>query len=213
MSFSEVYLIRHGETDCNALGIIQGHENIPLNAVGIEQAKKLQKKLENVAFSTIFSSDLARAYTTAEIVCGDRKVEIQKTKELRERCMGIWEGSKRKSIETAAKARGLDVSKLSKEAFCSYKLPPGDIESMSEIYQRFERFLRQNVASHIGEKVLLSAHGGVLKSVLYEKEGFPEGKFWSLPNCSYLKLQVFADGSFKVTDIIGPKPTEHTPYP
>jgi 2,3-bisphosphoglycerate-dependent phosphoglycerate mutase len=214
IDYCEVYLIRHGETDSNVQGIIQGHENTPLNSKGIEQAKELQKKLKNVAFSAIFSSDLDRAYDTAKIVRGERRLEIQKAPDLRERSLKKWEGHTRKEVENVAKSQGLEVSKLSLDEFCSYKLPPGDIESVNDIYNRFKRFIRANVVSHLGEKVLLSSHGGVLKSVLYKTEGFSKDKkFWSASNCAYLVLHVFENGNIEIVKKDGIKTNDYAPYP
>src|SRR5476649_649590 len=66
---TEILLIRHGETEWNAKGLVQGHTNIPLNDHGIKQAKDLAEKLllSHPEITAIYSSDLDRAYTTALI--------------------------------------------------------------------------------------------------------------------------------------------------
>ena len=89
---------------------------------------------------------------------GGRQLEIRKSPDLRERCLKQWEGHAQKEVEDFVKRQGLEISKLTLEEFCAYKLPPGDIESKDEMYQRFQRFVRANVVSHIGEKVLLFIH-------------------------------------------------------
>lgn len=61
MAVARIYIVRHGETDANRQGIIQGHLDTELNAGGIEQAQRTASALENVPFTAAFSSDLRRA--------------------------------------------------------------------------------------------------------------------------------------------------------
>ena len=76
-------------TEWNEIGLIQGHSDSPLTAQGITQAKELAKKLKNVKFDLIFSSDLLRAKRTAEIIALEHKLFVQTSKLLRERDFGI----------------------------------------------------------------------------------------------------------------------------
>ena len=59
-----IYLVRHGETDWNATGRLQGQEDVELNANGQQQALSLAKHFNTVWFDVIISSDLKRAYQT-----------------------------------------------------------------------------------------------------------------------------------------------------
>lgn len=65
-----IYVIRHGETDLNKEGRLQGRLGLPLNAVGIKQAERLSDKLRDIKFDFVFSSPQVRATQTAEIVTG-----------------------------------------------------------------------------------------------------------------------------------------------
>lgn len=97
----EVYTFRHGETDWNRKRIFQGQRDIPLNATGAQQATALRDTLyaTGIRFTYILSSDLQRAYRTAEIVCDPacdpwyRTHSIVPDTDLRERMMGILEGT------------------------------------------------------------------------------------------------------------------------
>ena len=62
------WFLRHGETDWNAQGLSQGRTDIPLNAVGLAQAKRAARTLEGGGIATVVSSPLSRARATAEIV-------------------------------------------------------------------------------------------------------------------------------------------------
>jgi probable phosphoglycerate mutase len=81
-----IYLVRHGETDWNAEGRLQGHNDIPLNAVGREQALDAAERLPRTA-KAVVSSDLGRARETAEGL-PDPTTDAG----LRERSFGAFEG-------------------------------------------------------------------------------------------------------------------------
>lgn len=102
MTITRVYLVRHGETDANRNGIIQGHLDTPLNEPGTEQARLVGKALSAIQFNEAYSSDLSRAVqvclfpvsrcavrsreqTADAILEHHTTVELCKQKELRER--------------------------------------------------------------------------------------------------------------------------------
>ncbi|KII89090.1 hypothetical protein PLICRDRAFT_40731 [Plicaturopsis crispa FD-325 SS-3] len=90
---SRIYIVRHGETDSNRAGIVQGHLDTSLNAVGLGQAKQTADILSLVPFQFAFSSDLKRAAKTAEIIVSQHPdLSLQKQEALRERYMGEIEG-------------------------------------------------------------------------------------------------------------------------
>ncbi|XEC94329.1 histidine phosphatase family protein [Paenibacillus tarimensis] len=65
-----IYVVRHGQTDWNKEGRLQGRHGRPLNQHGLEQAESLRKKLGNIKFDYVFSSPQERAVQTAEIATG-----------------------------------------------------------------------------------------------------------------------------------------------
>lgn len=90
----KLFLIRHGQTDWNLKGKIQGSYDIELNDIGIKQAKELSNKLleENYKFSKIYSSSQRRAVKTAEILSEAVNIEYIPVKGLEEINLGEWEG-------------------------------------------------------------------------------------------------------------------------
>lgn len=86
------WFLRHGETDWNAQGLSQGNVDIPLNKVGLEQARRAARTLEGRGIATIVASPLSRARVTAEIVAERLKLPIAFDDGLREVAFGEQEG-------------------------------------------------------------------------------------------------------------------------
>jgi len=87
-----LFLFRHGETDWNRAGRLQGHTDTPLNATGLAQAEALTKRLRPFRLDAVVSSDLARAWTTAQIVAEGLGVPLIAEPGLREANIGEAEG-------------------------------------------------------------------------------------------------------------------------
>jgi broad specificity phosphatase PhoE len=88
------WFLRHGETDWNAQGISQGNVDIPLNAVGVAQARAAAQKLRHRGIATIVSSPLSRARVTAEFVGEALELPVTLDPDLREVSFGVQEGHK-----------------------------------------------------------------------------------------------------------------------
>ena len=85
-------LVRHGETDWNADGRLQGQTDRPLSDFGRRQAQQLAEELDGEELEAIYSSDLARARETAEIVGERVGLAVALDPDLREKDWGSWEG-------------------------------------------------------------------------------------------------------------------------
>src|SRR5262245_42161594 len=101
------YLIRHGETDWNQSGRWQGHADVPLNALGRAQAQRLAERLrrERDPLDAIYSSDLLRAWETAQALAAAVGHAPQPLPALREIDVGSWSGLTR--VEVMARDRDL----------------------------------------------------------------------------------------------------------
>ena len=87
-----LFLFRHGETDWNREGRLQGHTDTPLNATGLAQAEALVDRLRPHGLDAVVSSDLARAWTTGRIVAEGLGVPLILEPGLREAQIGEAEG-------------------------------------------------------------------------------------------------------------------------
>lgn len=155
------YIVRHGETEWNVKGLIQGHEDSPLTKNGIKQTKALAKSFKNISIDVVFSSDLLRSQKTAEIIALEKKLAIKLTKVLRERNFGKYEGKEHEAL------REFDIlfEKLSEEEKFSFT-NSSDIESDEQIVTRLITFLREAAITHPGKTVLVVTHGGIMRAFL-----------------------------------------------
>ena len=85
-------IVRHGETEWNAEGRIQGHTDIGLSTRGAEQARSLAERLAGLQIDAAYSSDLKRTSETAKLALGGRDIALQETPMLREYHKGAFEG-------------------------------------------------------------------------------------------------------------------------
>lgn len=94
-----IYLTRHGQTEWNLEGRMQGWGNGELTEEGINDAIALGKRLKDVPIDVIYSSSSKRAYHTAELIKGSRNIPIKQGDLFREMSFGDWEGRFRNEIE------------------------------------------------------------------------------------------------------------------
>jgi 2,3-bisphosphoglycerate-dependent phosphoglycerate mutase len=92
MHTKTLFLFRHGQTDWNKQGIVQGHTDVPLNDTGIEQAHLLGNSLIDEKIDVIISSDLIRAAHTATIVAQHIQCPVILDARLREAHSGCYQG-------------------------------------------------------------------------------------------------------------------------
>lgn len=167
------YIVRHGETDWNIAGRMQGHADITLNDKGRLQAIDLASRLHDFSFTSCYSSDLRRAHETAEIVLNHKRstIEIQPDKRLRERHFGDWEGKLFADYERSKPEDRLNMEKY------------------EEILERVIGCLEGIVATEKAGTILILTHGGIIRDLLLKflKLNQQTSKI-SVKNTGYVKL-------------------------
>jgi len=151
-----VTLARHGQTDWNRDGIWQGHGDPPLNELGRRQAAALADRLGDLEIDVLYSSDLRRAFETAEIVAGAKGLVVVTDPQLREMDVGSWTGLTRAQIE---------------ERFPGS--PYHDGESRGAFDRRVVTAVHRLAASHDGGCVMAVTHGGVVRALQRHVVGEP----------------------------------------
>ncbi len=164
-------LIRHGETEWNIEGRLQGWRDSPLSAHGLGQAMRLAESLAGAAPVALYCSDAGRALTTASAI-GMRisQTPVQDPR-LREISFGHWEGhiSAGMPPDILAAKEGI----MAMDPTCTQSLPGG--ESPATVSARVWSCLDELAHRYQGATVLVVSHGGVLASVLRTVLGIPAG--------------------------------------
>jgi len=151
----KLIITRHGETEENIAGIMQGHLPGKLSDTGISQAKRVAMRLKDEKIDYIFSSDLARAVDTAkEIVKFHPNTPFELVKDLRERYLGKFQGKKKSDF-------GWDV-KFNASVVVASKT----CEDTEAFYKRAESFLHKIISKYHDATVLFVGHNGINKALL-----------------------------------------------
>ncbi|RPD66483.1 phosphoglycerate mutase-like protein [Lentinus tigrinus ALCF2SS1-7] len=151
---AKVYIVRHGETDFNRQGIVQGQIDTPLNDAGVEQAQLAALALQDTPFDVAYSSDLQRARRTAEIILEMHPgVKLETTPALRERYMGDWQGG-------SIAGRGD---------------PPANIEHISDFTARSMKWWNECVLRHAQRKASELQHKAKATRAPHAQNGHANG--------------------------------------
>lgn len=160
----KITVYRHGQTNWNKKGLMQGHSDIPLNLVGLAQAFELGKKLENEKIDLILASDLSRANQTARVATKKHSADIPFviSPKLRETCFGDYEGITREEFYSSDLSKILDNPNHS-ETFTA-RIPGG--ESHGEVIARFLQCLEDNINNYpFARNVAIFAHYGIMRII------------------------------------------------
>jgi len=146
---TKICLIRHGETDWNAMGKIQGKTDIPLNENGTRQAQQCRDYLKDSNWDIIVTSPLKRAKQTAFIINEALQLQVVEMAEFMERSFGDAEGKTREERAIL---------------YPDQQYP--NQESREELVNRIMNGLEKILVQFPGQKVLLVAHGAVIHTLL-----------------------------------------------
>jgi len=172
---TQIWLIRHGQTDWNAQGRWQGQtpEAPPLNAAGLAQAHALAGQLagrvahEGISFDVLYSSDLLRARQTAEIVAQRLGLPIRLDARLREAHLGVWEGML--GDEVALRY----VAELDERRRDPVHSRPPQGETVFELAARVGQALDDIAQAHPHSNVIVVSHGLAIAAALCLANGWP----------------------------------------
>jgi len=146
----EICLVRHGETEWNSLGKLQGREDIPLNNAGILQMKKTADYLKKFTWEVIISSPLERAKKSADIIAKQiNNIKILEEYDFIERDYG--------------KASGM-TSDERKLHFPDGKWP--DVEPSEQLQNRTVKALFKYINENEGKNIIIVSHGASINSIL-----------------------------------------------
>ena len=173
---TEVLLVRHAETVFNQQRRIQGQSESDLSEAGVIQAKALAHRLARENFSTIYTSDLKRAYQTAEHAATRTGHPITVEVRLRERHMGIFQGLTLKEIEE----RYPEEHRKLAQRDPVFVIPDG--ESTLQLQQRAVGVIEEIATRHEGKRVVVITHGGIIHTFFHHVFDLPFRSWRRLSN-------------------------------
>lgn len=177
-----IWLIRHGQTDANLLGRYQGHLDVPLNATGREQvlamaetvrAEMAARGIERV--QAIYSSDLGRAWETAQAAAAVLELPVTPDERLREIYMGTWEGA------TFSEIREQFAELVDSRFADPMHIAPPNGETTFDVARRIWPVLDEYAARHSGnDPIVVVSHGMAIATVLCRVQGLPLSQVWQV---------------------------------
>jgi probable phosphoglycerate mutase len=188
------YCVRHGQSQHNAEGRIQGQSDSGLSELGRRQSQAVAEVLRGRAIDAVFSSPLGRAMQTAQAIADALGLPIQTDPRLMEINVGILQNQLRVEMER----RYPDVLARWRSGDPDYRLPGG--ESQRDLMRRGgEAFRALREAGYRG--VVVVAHGRLLVSAIKAVTGIPaEENRFSLDNCSITEL-AWEDGPARLVSL------------
>ncbi len=165
-----ITLLRHGESEGNSSGLLQGQADYPLTSLGVEQARMLAAYWKSipVKFDLIVSSPLLRATQTAEIISNYLGTPIEYDQAWKERDFGRLQGSRLDEI---------DQMEPTEDFFHPYFPIGGNGESQIDVYTRACQAVQKIIRQPAGSYVVVS-HGGILNKAVYMIMGItPQGHY------------------------------------
>lgn len=187
----KLYLVRHAQSESNFKGLNAGQTDCQLTEKGIEQAKKAGERLKDESIDVIFVSDLKRTMQTAEeIITYHPDVEVIYEPRIRERHMGIYDGTAYGSMREECKRQNID--------YVDFK--PENGESVIELRKRINDFLDWLIDQYVDKSVLLVTHGGIIVNMILKILDVPDEEFYKyLPNNTAITvIEIKEDKSFEI---------------
>lgn len=181
----KIFTVRHGQTDWNLQGRLQGHTDMPLNETGLDQARRIGLRLAGEDIDAIYTSDLSRAVQTAQAINQHHNAEIFTTASLREASFGKYEG------------------RIIKDVFheINWDHVDPDEEDRVAVFERVHKFLDDIIISKSHKNIVIVGHfGSVMAAICYFlKVPITEREKFKVGNTAIHCFEQNLDGTFRMT--------------
>ena len=196
---TRIHLLRHGQVEGFEDKRYNGQGDVRLTDLGRQQSAAFAGRFQHLTLSGIYSSDLYRCRVAADQIALLQNVEPEYREDLRELHIGEWQGKPWQQIQREDpelwQARLDDIVNVA---------PPGG-ESLLQLAQRVRPAIKQIIAAHVGEDVVIVAHGGVNRVILLDAIGAPLDRLFNVEQdfgC-YNIIDYFSDGIAVVKKLNG----------
>lgn len=159
---TKIYLARHGQDKDNEMGILNGHRDMPLTEIGMDQASQVAQKIKasKIHFDKIYSSPLQRAYQTAKIISDCLEIDSpEKIGLLIERDFGVMTGKSTRDIKELCSPNILQAD------IVTYFLSAEGAETFPQLVVRAKKLLKFINTKHAGQSVLMVTHSDFGKMI------------------------------------------------
>lgn len=189
----KIWITRHGQTNLNKQGLMQGRTDEPLNETGIEQAKAARNKIKNVKFDAVYASPLDRAIETASIIGDVNRDDIIIDERIIEVNFGKYELKKYTALGPAMTLYWLLPTILP----C-----PKSVETIASMKKRSSSFLHE-LEQKDYENVLVVCHGGIMRALCGYMMDKKSGVMW-YPKPHNCEIRVFesVNGKHRIVERI-----------
>ena len=191
MTKTRIHLIRHGEVENAGPPRYNGHADVGLSNRGRDQYRAMADRLADVPLTAVYSSDLSRCVWGAELIASRHNLKPLLHRELRELHIGDWEGLTWDEIQIRWPKEW--ANRLAD--IVNYRVPGG--ESTQDLHDRAIPTLRDIVARHPGEELLIVGHGGMNRVLLLDAMGAPLSSLFRIEQtyCCLNIIDHYADGN------------------
>lgn len=170
-----IYITRHGETEWNKAGRMQGWQNSNLTEKGVLNALRLGESVKAIEFDCIYCSPLGRAIDTAKYIRGSKRTAITIKDSLKEMGFGLWEGKENTELEELYPEQRYNFW------YKPHLYEPVDGETYQELIRRVSVVLNEIMNNTTAKNVLIVTHAAVIKAMFIILKGIPIEEFWGPP--------------------------------
>ena len=189
-----IYLIRHAEAEGNLYRIVQGNRDSALTDRGWRQVHALERRFAGVTIDAVYTSDLYRARATATAVSKPRGLSAQGVPDLREICVGEWEGL------TFGEIARRDAQMLENFGKRMEEWRVAGAETPQGVLDRAWKFVSRVAAENDGKTIAVVSHGYILRLLLSKVEGMTLAETGNVPHGdnTAVSLLEYDGGAFRL---------------
>ena len=189
-----IILIRHGETDWNREQVFRGKIDVPLNEVGLSQARGVKKALEGVAIDVIYASPLSRALDTARVLSEGSALDVRTDEGFSDVDFGSWQGLSHQKVKE--QFPDLYATWVTDPQLVMF--PRG--ETLLKVQKRSMAALDRAIESSTGKTIAVVSHRVVNKVILCAVLGLDLSRFWHVKQdtCAINRFE-YENGSYYLT--------------
>ncbi|KAF8671570.1 hypothetical protein HU200_049890 [Digitaria exilis] len=190
-------VVRHGQTDCNISGTIQGRLDHELNETGRQQAAMVARRLSQEAKpAAVYSSDLKRAAETAKAIAASSGSKLELNQKLTERHMGLFQGmNEHDALKTDAYKAYASNNDRNEQL-------PGGGESLDQLSERCVSCLNAIAEKHKGERVIVVSHGATIEEICRHADPTSSARR-RIPNTSISVIHISGDNHHWILEKLG----------